>query len=325
MDLSASPAFEYVLTGPHPAGAPLIRMPAVDWGMYFVGRMVLPYSRDQLIISDIFDAETYDPSQTQFRLLPGTADWLVAAFPFQDARLLVLYRKSVHLQVFDNVDLTISQAFEITRTFGCVARRTVANCGPYIAWLSDLGVVRLSVSEVIELRNTSAPLSDPIDDIIRRINWPYAGNAVATFWNNRYYLAVPLDAATENNTVLVFNFLNDAWESVDTYPGAFDVLNFHILDYQGAKRLHAVSKLGYVSLLEELDVDEFGPTTTPNSFPIIGSLKTRNYLAQTYDIKRVRRFQLEMTRKWIFSRRRQPASRIFPCAPSSTVAAFPAA
>jgi hypothetical protein len=294
MDLSGSPAFEYVLTGPHPFGAPLIRMPAVDWGMYFVGRMVLPYARDQLIISDIFDAETYDPSQTQFRLLPGTADWLIAAFPFQDARLLVLYRKSVHLQVFDNTDLSISQAFEITRGFGCVARRTVANCGPYIVWLSDLGVVRMSVSEVIELRNTAAPLSDPIDDVIRRINWAYAGTAVSAFWNNRYYLAVPLDSATENNTVLVYNFLNEAWESVDTYPGAFDVLNFHILDYNGEKRLHAVSKLGYVSLLEELDVDEFGPTTTPNTFPILGSLKTRNYLAQTYDVKRVRRFQLEM-------------------------------
>jgi len=83
MTLTGSPAFAVVPTGPNVAGAPLINMPAVDWGDYFKGRFVLPWSRDQLVLSDEFDAGTYDPSQTQFRILPGTADWIVAAFPSQ--------------------------------------------------------------------------------------------------------------------------------------------------------------------------------------------------------------------------------------------------
>lgn len=293
MVTTGSPAFAIVPTGPNPAGAPIIRMPAVDWGMYFKARFVLPWSRDQLILSDVFDANSYDPSLTQFRILPGTADWLIAAFPYQESKLLVLYRKSVHLVLLDGTSLAIAQAVEVTRNFGCVGRNTVANCGPYIVWLSDLGVVRMQIGLELNLTNTAAPLSDPIQDIINTINWQYADRAVAKFWNNRYYLWVPTGSSQYPNTWLVYNFLNEAWESVDTYPDAFLGINLHIISYQGTKRIHAVSTAGLVSLIEEDEEDEFGSPGSVMDYPIIGSLKTRNYLAGTYDVKKVKRFQLE--------------------------------
>ncbi len=285
--------WQVVPTGPNIAGAPIINMPAVDWGLVFVSRLVLPWSRDQIILSDIFNANSYDPSQTQFRILPGTNDWIIGAFPYQQARLLVLYRKSVHLVFLDGTTLAIASAYEVTRNFGCVARRTVANCGPFILWLSDIGVVRMEVNNELSLQNTAAPLSNEIQDIIDTINWTYAPNAVAAFWNNRYYLAVPTGSSTFNNTIIVYNFLNSAWESVDSYPNSFDVLNFHLQNYNGTKRLHAVGSYGFVSLLEENEVDEFGAPGAIMDYVIPGSLSTRNYLADTYDLKRIRRFQLE--------------------------------
>lgn len=286
-------AFVVVPEGSNPAGAPIIDMPPVDWGVFFKSRFVLPYARDQLILSDILDAGSYDPSQNQFRILPGTADWIIGAFPYQDGKLLVLYRKSVHVLLLDGTSLTIAQAFEITRNFGCVARRTIANCGPYVAWLSDIGVVRMDIANELALTNTAAPLSDPIQDQISTINWSAASNSVAVFWNNRYYLAVPTGTATANNTIFVYNFLNEAWESVDTYPAGFDVLNFHVISYNGTKRIHAVSSAGFVLLIEENNFDEFGAPGAIMDYPISGALNTRAYLAQTYDVKRVRRFQLE--------------------------------
>lgn len=293
-DLNTSTAaFQVVTTGPSASGAPIINMPAVDWGMFFKSRMVLPWSRDQLILSDVLGPESYDPSQTQFRILPGTNDWIIAAFPYQLARLLVLYRKSVHAIYLDGTTLAIAGAYEVTRNFGCVARRSVINCGPSILWLSDLGVIQMSVNSELSLQNTSAPLSDPIQDVIDTINWTYAANAVATFWNNRYYLAVPTNGATINNTILVYNFLNEKWESVDTFPGGFDVLNFHVMTYNGQKRIHAVGTYGYVSLMEENETDQFGAPGSQVNYTITGLLKTRNYLAQTYDMKMVRRYQLE--------------------------------
>lgn len=286
-------AFQVVPTGSNAAGAPIIDIPPVDWGIFFKNRFVLPYTKDQLILSDIDDANSYDPSQNQFRIMPGTADWLIGAFPYQEARLLVLYRKSVHVILLDGTLLSIAQAFDITRNFGCIGRRTVANCGPYIVWLSDIGVVRMEISNELSLTNTAAPLSDPIQDKIQTINWAYAGNAVAVFWNNRYYLAVPTGSSTINNTILVYNFLNEAWESLDSYPGGFDVLNFHVISYNGTKRIHAVSSAGFVVLLEENNYDEFGAPGGLANYAIAGALNTRSYLANTYDPKRVRRFQLE--------------------------------
>ena len=293
MVLTGSPAFAVVPTGPNVAGAPLINMPAVDWGDYFKGRFVLPWSRDQLVLSDEFDAGTYDPSQTQFRILPGTADWIVAAFPYQQSRILVLYRKSVHLVLLDGTSLAIAQAVEVTRNFGCVARKTVVNCGPYILWLSDLGVIRLQIGLELNLTSTTAPLSDPIQNIIDTIHWEFADKSVAAFWNNRYYLWVPTGTSEVPNTWLIYNFLNEAWESVDTYPDAFLGVNLHIISYDGSKRIHAVSTAGLVSLIEENEYDEFGTPGNVEDYQIAGSMKTRNYLAGTYDVKKVKRFQLE--------------------------------
>lgn len=289
----SSPAFAVVTTGANPIGAPIIYMPAVDWGQFFVSRFVLPYAKDQLIFSDILGPNNYDPSQNQFRILPGTADWIIAAFPYQDARLLVLYRKSVHTIILDNTSLTIAQSFEITRNFGCVARKSVANCGPSILWLSDQGVVQMSIGDELSLTNTSAPLSDPIQDQIDTINWSAAGAAYGVFFKNRYYLAVPTGSSTVNNALFIYNFLNQAWESIDSFPGGYDIQSFHILSYNGAERLHTVSSLGYVYLMEENQYDEWGVPGNIKQFQIAGSLKTRNYLCDTYDLKKVRRFQLE--------------------------------
>lgn len=289
---TATHAFVVVPGGPNAAGAPLINMPAVDWAVPFVSRLVVPWSRDQLLMSDLLGAGTYDPSQTQFRVLPGQNDWLIAAYPYQQARFLVLYRKSVHT-IFLDGSLAIAGSYEITRNFGCVARRTVANCGPYIVWLSDIGVVKMEIDNELTLTNNETPLSDDINDIIQTINWAYAGNAVATFWNNRYYIAVPTGTATTNNTILVYNFLNNKWESVDTYPGGYDVLNFHVISYNGSKRIHTVGTFAYVSLMEENEIDQFGAASSTSNFAIVGNVKTRNYLSGTHDVKRVRRFQLE--------------------------------
>jgi hypothetical protein len=92
------------------------------------------------------------------------------------------------------------------------------------------------------------PISAPIDDVIQRINRNYASNAVATYWNNRYYLAVPLDDSTVNNTVLVYNFILKQWESVDTYPTLVATNN---------------SLLAYVSTLVDAFVSSF---SSPNYY-----------------------------------------------------------
>ena len=83
----------------------------------------------------------------------------------------------------------------------------------------------------LKLLGNSRPLSDPIADIIERINDGAVEKAAGKIFNNRYYLAVPLDDSEYNNAVLVYNLLNEAWESVDSYPDGVRFDGFIVENY----------------------------------------------------------------------------------------------
>jgi hypothetical protein len=300
-DCNLANDFTVVPTGYHATGGTIVHLPAAGWGIDFVNRLIVPYSRTEHILSDDGDASSYDTQYGQLRILPGTVDWLIGVHPFQNLRYLVLYRKSVHQVALDSAATTPVDAREITRAFGCVARRTVANCGDVIIWLSDQGVAGLQIQSELTLVPLAVPLSDQISDQIDEINWAYAHNATGLFWNNRYYLAVPTGDSVRNNTVLVFNFLNRTsagslgeWESVDTFQGDFDVQTFHLLDYEGKKRLHAGTSFGFLFLLEELEEDEWANSASESvgSYPIVARLHLRDFVLGSRERKRFVRARL---------------------------------
>jgi len=263
----------------------LRRMPPADWCAEFTRRLIVPSGRDQLLASDFSDADTWDLQYAQLRIRPGGNDWVVGGLPFQDRGYLVLYRKSVHFIYFATTTAAPSGVQEVTRAFGCVARRTAVNTGDYVLWLSDLGVLGCRTDQNLNLIPLARPLSDPVQDLIDTINWTTAENAVAKYWNNRLYLAVPVGTSTINNQVLVFNFLNRTqdsplgeWESVDTFQGDFDVKDFLILDYAGQKRLHVITSYGFVFLYEQLDSDEWGNTSGEiGTYPVPGRIHLRDF------------------------------------------------
>lgn len=268
--------FVVVSGGPHTAGAGTRKMPAADWADFFLQKAVIPYDRDEIILSDALDPDTYDTTFSELRIEPGGKDWLVGTHPYQSLQLLVMMRKSIHLLTLDS-SLDPYALEVITRDIGCVARRTIVTAGSRILWLSDQGVHGLVIGDTVSLRNDTTPLSDPIQDQIDLINWDYAHNAVGIYVNNRYYLAVPTGASTTNNRVLVFNFLNNEWESVDSYPGDFDVQDWHVLNYDGRQRLHATTTYGFIYLMEENTADQYGAPGSITTTQITGSLTTRDY------------------------------------------------
>lgn len=279
-----------------PLSGTLIPMPSsMDWGVHYLNRLWLPYQRDELVASDIGDPYSYDTIYSQLKIMQGAADYLVGVHPFQDLQLLVMYRRSIHLLQM-NDGFSFVQAREITREVGCAARKTIQTCGDAVLWLSDNGVQALQISDFIKLKGAPATVSMDVDDVIQRINWNRSQHAVAKYYNNRYYLAVPLDDSFTNNAVLVYNFLNKAWESVDTYPADFDVVDFCVITYGNRKRLFAGSSKGSLYLLEESDTsDTTGPVegsvdTALNSFAI-----TRSYARSDLQTKRFQRGQAEVS------------------------------
>jgi hypothetical protein len=286
-----------------------IRIPPADWAFPYNDQLWIPYTRQQMIRSDFNVADVYDLGAL-LRFKEGSADWLVAAYagPLTDEpgtigpRLLIFMRKCRFLLYLNPTTLETEAKKELPGAIGCTARRSVQTCGNFVAWLSDQGVQLADLGRELALLTATKPLSSDIQDVINRINWQYAGNAVAAYHNNRYHLAVPLDGSTVNNATLVFNFLNTSddspwgeWESVDFYPGDFDITALQVAGYSGRQQLHAVSANGFVYALEVGEVDQYGaPGTTLGEYQIegiflgrrltFGSLEAKRFMVARIDV-----------------------------------------
>jgi len=267
-------------------------MPCADYGLWFRNRMIQPYSRDQFVLSDLLDPETFDLISNQVNVLLGSNDFSVGAHPFQENRVLLFMRKSIHmLSGITGVDLGGSELKEVTREVGCCARRTIQTAGNQIMWLSDNGVYTFQIGTELNLVGSGFPLSEPISDYFARVNTAAVNAACAVYHDNRYYIAVPLDGATRNNYVFVYNLLNQGWESVDVFPANVYVDDLIVSSYGNRRKLFATNREGAIYLYEDGDVDQTGTIASPTNNQIPGKLWTRAYaLNGSNSVKRFNRF-----------------------------------
>jgi hypothetical protein len=296
----ADGTYSLTLGGKQPLGGGYIAMPDPAWGVYHENRLIVPYARsldtggttdDELIFSDIFDIETFDPIRHQFRMGAGSADSLVGVSPLLNDRLLVLNRNSVHVISGVSGSLNDATRTEVTREVGCVARKTIVEVGGTTMWLSDQGVYSATYGEELALVANAIPVSEPIEDQIRQINWAYADNAVAAYADNRYYLAVPYGTSTVNDTIFVYNFLNQGWESVDTFPAGFNIKDMLVVPYEGKNRLFVLNKDGALHLADEqVGQDRFqNDASATDTQAIDGQGVARLITFGTHDTKRFNR------------------------------------
>jgi len=168
----------------------------------------------------------------------------------------------------------------LTNEVGCCARRAIATAGIYVYFLSDSGVYRLDNQFDLKLRGNTKPLSDPIADLMAEINVPAVGLSNGIFFNNRFWLAVPTKLANGlpsdvPNTLLIYNMLNEAWESRDTY--AFNLDQLVISDYGTERRLYAASRNGKLYLLDQYDSGLDDQPTGTGTYTVQGRILTRRY------------------------------------------------
>lgn len=299
-----------------PNGKGFTHMPAPPWGMYHQRRLWVPYKytttgtsgsevildrnvRDEVIVSDTLDANTYDQLVHQFRVSAGTADYLVGLHAFNDDTVVAFNRNSIH-QIrgvsgpIDEIRIKL-----VTKEAGLVARKSITQIANSVYFLSDNGVYAATFGDEFNLRGAGLPLSDPIQPIIDRINGKYAANAVGIFHDNRYWLAVPLDDSTVNNAVLVYNLLNQGWESTDLIddPG-WNITNLIVAGAGGVNKLYAVNSEGGVHILcdRQDDQDYLGliPGISASSRQIAAELITRRFTMGTLSRKRYSDFELHV-------------------------------
>ena len=254
--------------------------PASRHAIYYGNRHIVQTDGNTFKVSHYLKDDTWS-SLDMFSINDGGNDRLIAITPWTLNEFVVFMRNSIFYanvgvgayHIGDPAQESDSYVKSLATDIGCIAKKSVVQAGGGIFFLSDNGVyvanpasagsagTSASTPEGMRLLTLAEPLSSPISDIIERINYNYVDKAVATYFDNRYYLAVPLDSSTVNNAVLVYNFVNKAWESVDTYPAGLDIKAFHIAKKGNRRRLFAIDQQEGIYLMESLEWDEFGSST----------------------------------------------------------------
>ena len=322
-DYSGSDTDAFEFGGRFSVGGGFIHQPGAPWGVYFQRRLWVPHYynqsgpynapvytstkiTDEIAVSDILDTTTFDQIENQFRISGGTADYVVGMHGFYDDALIVLNRNSLHLISGTVGSLLDTKVTELTSEVGCLARRTIVSRGNMVMFLSDDGVYAVEFLNDYNLRGAEEPISKKIQPYIDRINKDYADRAVGVLFDNRYYLAVPLDSvagandARGNNAILVFNFLNKGWESLDTFGDSRFLIENFVIGSAGVRdNIYAVTANGGLHQLEAADtsVDRLSVSNTASLVvtpTIDASLTTRGYDLGTMERKRFTDAQIVM-------------------------------
>lgn len=229
-------------------------------------RIWIPHHRDLVAVSDYLNYTRYAPVMSTLRVNQGSEDELVALHKFDENTTIAFKAGSIYAirNTYGNLrDMTLD---EMTRSYGCISANSVVTVGKDIWFLDRSGVRSLGVTESGKVQGVDKPVSDSIQLLIDRINWSSAGKSVAAYHNNRYFLAVPIDGATENNAILVYDFQTNTWAGHDegaaiggtlttatdgTASTYYGVKDFAKLTYAGAKRLFFVSTKGTINLYDD--------------------------------------------------------------------------
>lgn len=210
-------------------------------GLHYGNRVWVGYDRSRVAFSDLLAYTRYDADLSEIYVNSGSDDALVALVAFGENAILACKDQSIYAISGVLPDPNAAGRIDVVTTErGVLAAESIVQAGKDVLFLSDSGIYAISQALDNKLQAGADPVSGAIQPLMDRINWSYAGGAVAAVHDNRYFLAVPLDGAAYNNAILVFDFLNRAWSGWWVGP-YLDVSGFLRMDVAGKRRLVVVS------------------------------------------------------------------------------------
>ena len=221
-------------------------LPPGEFGLYFQNRIIVKTGNTEIIATDIL-SDRYDPLNV-FDVNQGGNDRVIGFLPWIENQFLVFMQKSIYVAYIDPrhdpLAADQSQITVVTTEVGCLARHSIVPAGQFVFFFSGKGVHMLTPQLDLKLLGNTMPLSEPIDDYFDSVNFDYANNVIASYFDNRFFIAFPTESSVFNNSILVYNTLNQAWESIDTYPDGMSIDNFVPAFYNNKRRLFIVSNTG---------------------------------------------------------------------------------
>lgn len=239
-----------------------------------------PDKPDTLWASDILNA---GPGCWQeafcLRVGGGEGDAITALVPLQDYWLLVAKEQSLWLVNADPSAATAA-AWTVTRVsggHGVVGKRAWCYLGNDVLALTQEGIVGVRrMAADAQNYEVGLPVSEPMQPIIDRINWAYAGTSCAMRYHQFAFFAVPLDDATHPDTVLVYNGRLKQWVG---YWTGWAPRQFCVSRFSADQRLTFGDGDGYVH--QWLDRDEESTTLYSDLYNVSGAAAPVETLIRT--------------------------------------------
>jgi hypothetical protein len=237
-------------------------LPPSDFGFYFQNRIITKFQDTQIAVSDIL-SQVVDFQVNTFIINQGGNDSIVGVLPWIENQFLIFMTKSIYIAYvdprFDPNAPDQSQVTVVTTQVGCYARKSIVAAGQFVIFLSSKGVHVITPQLDLKLIGNTLPLSEPIDDFFDNLNFSAASKTVASYYENRFFIAVPINGATRPNAIVVYNTLNSQWESVDTYPANMFIDDYAVCQYQNKRRQFILTRFdgalsyGGIFLTEEFE------------------------------------------------------------------------
>ncbi|MBD3284660.1 hypothetical protein GF395_04450 [Candidatus Uhrbacteria bacterium] len=168
--------------------------------LYHKNRMLVGKT-DVLYWSDSLTPGTGEWNSTtkSLKIDQGLGQFIKGMIEYGRDQILVFYDRSIF--IVDTSPTVSRWPVSKVSDIGTVSRRSIAKYGDRVFYLARDGFRMLgrpnTLTEGLE------------NEWMERVSWQSADKAEAFVWDNKIYLALPIDGATENNYVFVYHVQND--------------------------------------------------------------------------------------------------------------------
>lgn len=205
-----------IVVVPNATGANLSTMPGSNRVLYAYNRFWVITDNDTLNASDLL-SEEFDLTFNSFKVTQGDGQKLIAVHPFGSGKLIAFKARSI--AIISNANNFTKASDDLTLEFiddevGCDSQDSIVSIGKDIFFKSIRGFYTLLQTSEQNAQLIDVPLSEPITDLIERIDQSQAGKTQAVQFDNYYVPAIPIDGGGDPNAIYAFDLELKRWVSI---------------------------------------------------------------------------------------------------------------